>query len=51
MSTPTPTYNTGINNLTNFMNMSNSQVQLVIIGVIVVVMFIAIGYIFSRRKR
>jgi hypothetical protein len=49
--TPTPINDTGINNILNFMTVSNSQVQLVIVVGIFIIFFISVGYIFKRRKR
>ena len=50
MSTPTPTYDTGINNILKFMSVSGSQVQLIIVVGLFIIIFISVGYIFKRRK-
>lgn len=53
MSTPTPTplNGTGINNLTNFMNISNTTVKLIIVVGIFIILFISVGYIIKKKRR
>ena len=46
-----PSPNTGINNLLSFMGSSGSQVQLIIVVGIFVLIFISVGYIFSKKRR
>ena len=46
-----PSPDTGINNLTNFLGGSGSTVQLIIVVGIFIIMFISVGYLFNRRKR
>ena len=46
-----PSPDTGINNLKNFMNISGSQVQLIIVVGIFIIMIITVGYLFKRRKK
>jgi hypothetical protein len=51
MSTPTPTQipNTGLGNIFSFIGNSTNQVQLLIIGGLIITIFIVISYL--RKKR
>jgi hypothetical protein len=53
MSTPTPisTPNTGINNLTNFLATSNSQLQLILVVGIFIIIIISVSFILKNRRR
>ena len=46
-----PSPNTGINNLINFLGTSSSQVQLIIVVGIFIIIFISVGYIIKRKRR
>jgi|GEM_PF-6863414 hypothetical protein len=52
MSTPTPTpiTDTPLNNLFSFISNSSNQIQLLIIGGLVVTLFIIILYIKNKRE-
>lgn len=51
MSTPTPQTGTAINNLTNFMGISGTQVQLIIVVGLFIMIFISAGYLFNKRRK
>jgi hypothetical protein len=51
MSTPIPTNDTAINNLSGFIGSSPYSIQLLIIGGIVIVLFLIVLLLRSKKRR
>jgi hypothetical protein len=53
MSTPTPTpiNGTGLKNIFSFIGSSTAQIQLLIVGGLVVLVFVATAVFFSKRRK
>ncbi len=49
MSTPSP--NSAINNLTNFLGVSSYSVQLILVVGIFIMIFISVGYLINKKRR
>jgi hypothetical protein len=51
MSTPTPLNGTGLGSIFSFITQSSYQIQLLIVGGLVIIVFVSIAVYFNKFKR